>query len=163
MHIDLGENFGNFFGENVDCVVRGGEIIDQSLMARHVGDLNIGIYAAPGYLQRFGTPAHPRELEEGRHSTVGFLWFRTGKSLPYAMRRGEERIEAQGRPQLTVDDGNAYLAAGLAGLGMLWLPQYMWPNRTWSAASCCRCLRTGTWRQCRCPRQYSENYSRATI
>jgi len=115
----------DIIGENVDCVVRGGEITDQSLVARHVGDLQLGIYAAPGYLQRFGTPAHPRELEEGRHSTIGYLWFRTGKALPYAMQHGEERIEAQGRPLLTVDDGNAYLAAGLAGLGMLWLPHYM--------------------------------------
>ncbi|MBW0236447.1 LysR family transcriptional regulator [Pseudomonas taetrolens] len=115
----------DIIGENVDCVVRGGEITDQSLVARHVGDLKLGIYAAPGYLQRSGTPAHPRELEEGRHNTVGFLWFRTGKTLPYVMLRGEERIEARGRPQLTVDDGNAYLAAGLAGLGILWLPQYM--------------------------------------
>lgn len=41
------------------------------------------------------------------------------------MQRGQERVEAQGHPQLTVDDGNAYLAAGLAGLGLLWLPQYM--------------------------------------
>jgi len=115
----------DIISENVDCVVRGGEITDQSLVARHVGDLQLGIYAAPGYLQRFGTPKHPRELEEGQHKTVGFLWSRTGKTLPYAMHRGEERMEAQGRPQLTVDDGNAYLAAGLAGLGMLWLPQYM--------------------------------------
>ncbi|SPO55287.1 Transcriptional regulator [Pseudomonas sp. JV551A1] len=115
----------DIIGENVDCVVRGGEITDQSLVARHVGDLKLGIYAAPGYLHRFGTPVHPRELEESRHTTVGFLWFRTGKALPYAMQRGEERMEAQGRSQLTVDDGNAYLAAGLAGLGVIWLPQYM--------------------------------------
>ena len=26
---------------------------------------------------------------------------------------------------LAIDDGNAYLAAGLAGLGVLWLPAYM--------------------------------------
>lgn len=115
----------DIIGENVDCVVRGGEITDQSLVARHVGDLKLGIYAAPGYLHRFGTPAHPRELEESQHTTVGFLWFRTGKALPYTMQRGEERMEAQGRSQLTVDDGNAYLAAGLAGLGVIWLPQYM--------------------------------------
>jgi DNA-binding transcriptional LysR family regulator len=94
-------------------------------VARHVGDLQLGVYAAPSYLQRAGQPAHPRELEEGRHTTVGYLWFRTGKALPIAMQRGEERIEAQGRALLTVDDGNAYLAAGLAGLGMLWLPHYM--------------------------------------
>lgn len=115
----------DIIGENVDCVVRGGEITEQSLIARHVGDLQLGIYATPGYLQRAGTPMHPRELEAAGHHTVGFLWSRTGKALPYAMQRGEERIEAHGRPLLTVDDGNAYLAAGLAGLGMLWLPHYM--------------------------------------
>lgn len=115
----------DIIGENVDCVVRGGEITDQSLVARHVGDLQLGVYATQGYLQRAGTPSHPRELESAGHSTVGFLWSRTRRALPYAMQRGEERIEAQGRPLLTVDDGNAYLAAGLAGLGMLWLPHYM--------------------------------------
>ena len=115
----------DIIGENVDCVVRGGEIVDQSLVARHVGDLVLGIYAAPGYLQRLGTPTHPSELADSRHSTVGFLWSRTGKALPNVLWRGEERVEAQGRPLLTVDDGNAYLAAGLAGLGVLWLPQYM--------------------------------------
>ena len=41
------------------------------------------------------------------------------------MQRDGERIEVQGRYVLAVDDGNAYLAAGLAGLGVLWLPDYM--------------------------------------
>ncbi|WP_409260500.1 LysR substrate-binding domain-containing protein [Pseudomonas putida] len=111
--------------ENVDCVVRGGEITDQSLVARHVGDLKLGVYATPGYLQRAGTPLHPRELEEGPHRTIGYLWFRTGKALPLVLQQGEDRLEVQGRSALTVDDGNAYLAAGLAGLGVLWLPHYM--------------------------------------
>lgn len=123
--LGVSDRIVDIIGENVDCVVRGGEITDQSLVARHVGDLQLGIYATPGYLQRAGVPAHPRELEVEGHSTVGFLWSRTGKTLPYEMQRGEERIETHGRPLLTVDDGNAYLAAGLAGLGMLWLPYYM--------------------------------------
>ena len=125
LNMGVSDRLIDIIGENVDCVVRGGEITDQSLIARHVGDLQLGIYATPGYLQRAGTPMHPRELEAAGHHTVGFLWSRTGKALPYAMQRGEERIEAHGRPLLTVDDGNAYLAAGLAGLGMLWLPHYM--------------------------------------
>jgi DNA-binding transcriptional LysR family regulator len=111
--------------DNVDCVVRGGELIDQSLMARRVGELQLGAYAAPSYLERAGTPLHPRELENTHHRIVGFLWARTGKALTYAMRRDGERIEMQGRYVLAVDDGNAYLAAGLAGLGVLWLPHYM--------------------------------------
>lgn len=31
----------------------------------------------------------------------------------------------QGSQALVVDDGNAYIAAGVAGLGVLWLPAYM--------------------------------------
>lgn len=127
IQLDMGvsDRMVDIIGENVDCAVRGGEITDQSLVARRVGDLRLGVYAAPGYLQRAGTPAHPRELEDSHHCVVGFLWSRTHKALPYAMRRGGERLNVQGRHALTVDDGNAYLAAGLAGLGILWLPDYM--------------------------------------
>lgn len=44
----------DLIGDNVDCVLRGGEINDQSLIARHVGDLHIGVYVAPSYLERLG-------------------------------------------------------------------------------------------------------------
>ncbi|CAB3898159.1 LysR family transcriptional regulator [Achromobacter denitrificans] len=127
IQLDMGvsDRIVDLIGENVDCVVRGGELADQSLMARRVADLRLGVYAAPAYLERAGTPAHPGELEDTHHRIVGFLWSRTGKAFPYAMRRGAERINVQGRHVLAVDDGNAYLAAGLAGLGVLWLPDYM--------------------------------------
>lgn len=127
IQIDMGvsDRIVDVIGENVDCVVRGGELSDQSLMARRVGDLRLGVYATPDYLQRLGTPGHPRELEDSAHRIVGFLWARTGKPVPYAMRKGNEEIRVNGRYVLAVDDGNAYLAAGLAGLGVLWLPEYM--------------------------------------
>ncbi|NVL46304.1 LysR family transcriptional regulator [Pseudomonas syringae pv. actinidiae] len=127
IQIDMGvsDRIVDLIGENVDCVVRGGEITDQSLMARHVGDLQLGVYVAPGYLQRMGTPAHPHDLENSSHRIVGYLWARTGKALPYAMHRDGEQVRVQGLYTLTVDDGNAYIAAGLAGMGILWLPDYM--------------------------------------
>ena len=127
IQIDMGvsDRIVDLIGEKVDCVVRGGELTDQSLMARRIGDLQLGVYAAPSYLQRLGRPAHPRELEDSQHRIVGFLWARSGKALPYAMHNNDESIHIQGRYVLAVDDGNAYLAAGLAGLGILWLPDYM--------------------------------------
>lgn len=127
IQIDMGvsDRIVDMIGENVDCVVRGGELTDQSLMARRVGDLQLGVFAAPSYLDRVGTPVHPGELEDSSHRIVGFLWARTGKALPYAMRRNNEHLLVQGRHVLSVDDGNAYLAAGLAGMGVLWLPDYM--------------------------------------
>lgn len=127
IQLDMGvsDRIVNIIGENVDCVVRGGELTDPSLMARHVGDLQLGVYAAPSYLARASTLLHPRELDGTHHRVVGFLWARTGKALPYAMRAGSETITVQGQYVLAVDDGNAYLAAGVAGLGVLWLPGYM--------------------------------------
>lgn len=127
IHIDLGvsDRVVDLIDENVDCVIRGGAIADQSLVARHVGDLRLGVYAAPAYLETTGVPTHPLDLEAGPHRIVGYSWARSGRAMPYAMRRGNETIHLRGRHVLAVDDGNAYLAAGLAGLGVLWLPDYM--------------------------------------
>jgi DNA-binding transcriptional LysR family regulator len=111
--------------ENVDCVVRGGELTEPSLRARHVADLPLGVYAAPDYLARAGTPVDPQALEDSHHRCIGYRGARAGKPLTNVMRRGDEQLRLHGRYVLSVDDGNAYLAAGLAGLGLLWLPHYM--------------------------------------
>lgn len=127
IQLDMGvsDRVVDLIGENVDCVVRGGTITDQSLIARRVGDLQLGAHAAPSYIERMGTPLHPQELEDTHHRIVGYVWSRTGKTFPYAMYRDGERVQVQGRYVVAVDDGNAYLAAGVAGLGVLWLPDYM--------------------------------------
>lgn len=127
MQLDMGvsDRAVDMIDERVDCVVRGGEITDPSLVARRVGDLSMGVYAAPAYLARAGMPDHPQALEDSKHHVVGYRSARTGKVLPYMMRRGDEDLQIQARHVLAVDDGNAYLAAGLSGLGILWLPDYM--------------------------------------
>ncbi len=127
IQIDMGvsDRMVDLIGDNVDCVVRGGELADQSLTARRVGDLQFVVCAAPSYVKLVGSLSHPSELENSRHHVVGFLSSRTGKTFPYALRRDGESISVQARYVLAVDDGNAYLCAGLAGLGVLWLPHYM--------------------------------------
>jgi DNA-binding transcriptional LysR family regulator len=116
-------------GENVDCVLRGGEVTVPSLVARRVADLRLGAYAAPGYLHEVGTPSHPRDLEQAPHRIVGFLRSSSGTIATARVRRhrngAKEELELQGRYAVATDDGNACLAAGLAGMGVLWLPRYM--------------------------------------
>ena len=127
IQLDMGvsDRMVDLIGESVDCVVRGGELTDLSLMARRVGDLSLGVYAAPSYLERAGIPVHPQELSLPPHYIVGFRWSRAGLDFPYAMYRHGEHLSVKGRYVISVDDGNAGLAAGLAGLGVLWLPDYM--------------------------------------
>ncbi|WP_275345542.1 LysR family transcriptional regulator [Klebsiella pneumoniae] len=127
IQIDMGvsDRVVDLIGDNVDCVLRGGQITDQSLIARHVGDLQIGVYVAPSYVERLGAPAHPRELQNTDHCIVGFLSSRTSKIDPLVLCSVNERIEITGNYVLAVDDGNAYLEAGLVGLGVIALPNYM--------------------------------------
>lgn len=127
IQLDMGasDRMVDVIGDNVDCVIRGGELRDQSLMARKIGDLQLAVYAAPAYLQRAGTPGHPQELEDARHRIVRFRWGSGGSAYSAVMRQGGRSVTIQGQYVLSIDDGNAYLAAGLAGLGALWLPDYM--------------------------------------
>ena len=127
IQIDMGvsDRVVDLIGDNVDCVLRGGQITDQSLIARHVGDLQIGVYVAPSYVERLGAPAHPSELLNTDHCIVGFLSSRTSKIDPLVLCSENERIEITGNYVLAVDDGNAYLEAGLVGLGVIALPNYM--------------------------------------
>lgn len=125
LELGVSDRMVDLIGDPVDCVLRGGELADSTLMARRVGTLAMGVYAAPAYLARTGHPAHPLELAAEPHRLVGYRRWRSGQVAPLTLQRGDERLALQGRHALTVDDGNAYLAAGLAGLGALWMPRYM--------------------------------------
>lgn len=127
MHIDLGasDRLVDMLDQQVDCVVQGGEPTDRSLVARRIADLELVVCASPDYVQRFGEPEHPRMLAGLPHRAVGFKSSRTGQVLPVALRRGGELLQLEAKTPLVVDDGNAYVAAGLAGLGALWLPEYV--------------------------------------
>ncbi|KQV59840.1 MULTISPECIES: LysR family transcriptional regulator [unclassified Duganella] len=103
--------------EGVDCAVRGGQLADSTLIARRVGLLNFVTCAAPSYLERFGTPNHPRDLE--RHRCVNYFSSKTGKIYNWDYTRDGERIEMMLPGVVALNDSNAYLQAGLAGLGII--------------------------------------------
>ncbi len=121
IQIDLGvsDRPVDLIGENVDCVLRGGEIHDQSLVARRIGEFHLVLAATPAYLKRHGTPRHPREIDEGEHKVVNYFSHRTGQPFPFTFTRGAETIEFTGRHVVSVNDSSAMLAAGLAGLGIV--------------------------------------------
>ncbi len=126
LHLGVSDRVVDLIDENVDCVLRGGELKDQSLVARHVGDLVFRGYASPDYLERSGTPTRPEALERPPHHVVGFIWPRFGAAFALPLKHAQGRqVEIRSRYVVAVDDGNAYLAAGLAGLGALWLPDFV--------------------------------------
>ena len=109
--------------EGVDCAVRGGALGDSTLIARRVGVLNMVTCATPDYLQKWGTPGHPRELE--RHRCVNYFSAKTGKIYDWDFTRDGERIQVPLPGLVALNDSNAYVEAGLAGLGIVQMTDYL--------------------------------------
>jgi DNA-binding transcriptional LysR family regulator len=126
IQLDLGlsDRPADLLAENLDCAVRAGEITDQSLIARRIGEMQLITCAAPDYLARFGTPLHPRDIEEG-HQVVAYRPALGGRTLPQIYQNHAETFEITGRYMISLNDGMGYLAAGLAGHGILQLPTFM--------------------------------------
>ena len=108
----------DIMAENVDCVIRAGEITDQSLVARRIGEFYLMVCASPAYLKRHGVPQHPRELDQKHHS-IRYVSPRSGKLCTINMHKDGEVVEVGGRHHLSVNDSNAGVTAALAGLGVL--------------------------------------------
>lgn len=119
IQVDLGvsDRTVDLIGDNVDCVIRGGELSDQSLVARRIGNLEFVTVAAPNYLERKGTPTHPLEIEE-KHASVIYFSPQSGRHYPLEFRRGDESVDITGPYQLSVNESNAYVTSIVAGLGI---------------------------------------------
>lgn len=109
--------------EGVDCAIRGGQLGDSSLIARRVGILHFITCASPAYLARYGRPAHPNELL--RHRCVNYFSARTGKIFDWDFTRDGERVQVALPGSIALNDSNAYTAAGLAGLGIVQMPNFL--------------------------------------
>lgn len=119
IQVDLGvsDRMVDLIGDNVDCVIRGGELADQSLVARRIGSLEFITVASPDYLARHGTPAHPLEIEQ-KHMSVIYSSPQTGRHYPLEFHQDDESIEITGPYRLSVNESNAYLTSLVSGLGI---------------------------------------------
>lgn len=121
--IGMGDRPVDLAREGVDCVIRGGELQDSSLVARRIGMVKFACCASPDYLERFGMPTTIDELQN--HSAVGYLSSRTGRIFDWEFTVDEESVPVKMRSTVSVNDGEAYVACGLQGLGLIQPPRYM--------------------------------------
>lgn len=126
IQIDIGatDRTADLASESIDCVIRGGHLPDSGLIARSLGSLEFVTCATPAYLAAHGTPDHPVELEKG-HTLVRYFFPGSGKQNTLELLQGDERVLVQSRHIVAVNDSNAYLAAGLAGLGVIHTLRFM--------------------------------------
>jgi len=109
--------------EGVDCALRGGALPDSRLAARGVGNLRFVLCAAPRYIDEHGLPDTPDDL--ARHHQVGFVAASTGKVRPIQLTRSGQTVELDVPARLVTTDSAAALSAGLDGLGIIQLAEFV--------------------------------------
>ena len=107
--------------EGFDCVIRSGLLADSGLAVRPLGEMRMGNYASPAYLEAFG---EPRTLEDlSRHRLIHYASTLGSKPFGFEYRDGDSYrvIDMAGR--ITVNNTEAFNASALAGLGLYQSPR----------------------------------------
>jgi LysR family transcriptional regulator, regulator for bpeEF and oprC len=112
--LDVSERHVNLIGDSIDLAVRIGDLSASALMVRRIGSTQVTTVAAPSYLEKFGEPATPQELED--HACVIFMfqggpriWTFDGPGGPFAMTP---------TGSIRTNDAEHIRAAVRAGLGV---------------------------------------------
>lgn len=114
----------DFVQDGIDLALRAGRLADNTLVARPVGLMRAGLFAAPEYLERHGTPTSVAALRDHRcltfRASAGTVaWELIGPA-------GAERVEVEGAVNA---DGYWFLHELVTrGLGIGLLPLYACPR-----------------------------------
>ncbi|WP_119681694.1 LysR family transcriptional regulator [Indioceanicola profundi] len=111
------DRYVDIVGEGYDVAIRLGNLPDSSLVARRIAPVHGVFVASPAYLARSPALRVPADLDE--HEAV-----RQGDEIWRILDNGREvSIRPQGR--FIADNGQAVLAAVIAGLGVGRLPAFL--------------------------------------
>lgn len=91
VELDLSNRNIDFVEDGYDLAIRGGVPTDSRLVARKLEDAGFGIFAAPQYLARRGTPQTPEQLQD--HDCIEFVMPSTGRGLPWLFRHAGQEID----------------------------------------------------------------------
>lgn len=113
------DDFSNLIEQQLDCVVRVGQVQDEYLLIRPISQTEIWTVAAPQYLAEFGEPQRFEELQQ--HFAVDYhvaKHYREWSELLFQAHRVKMPY------RLLVENTEAYIQAGLAGIGMIQIPEF---------------------------------------
>lgn len=104
--IDLNDRQVDLIEENVDLAIRVGELEDSTLIARRLAQVHFLTCASPGYLQKYGEPAHPEELSG--HEVLVYSNVAVGRQWSY--QQDGKRVSPRMRYRMKANNGE-FLAA----------------------------------------------------
>lgn len=121
----LNNRYVELISEGFDMAIRMGDLEDSSLRARKLTDTNLRLIGSPAYFSRHGRPAKIDDLND--HKLLHYSNPANGAVWKVKAPSGEQRlIRTEGA--LSVNDGQSLLNAAVAGLGIAYLPSFLYTD-----------------------------------
>ncbi|SOE87543.1 DNA-binding transcriptional regulator, LysR family [Burkholderia sp. YR290] len=118
--ISVENSLVDIVGRGFDAGIRFGDLVERDMVAVKVGpQISAWILASPDYLERHGTPAHPRDLLN--HECVCFRHLTTGQIERWSFSKHGEMLELSVSGRLIVNDSAALVQAALDGIGVIYM------------------------------------------
>ena len=119
----LNNRYVELISEGFDMAIRVGELEDSSLRARKICETQRRMIAAPSYFQKYGRPEKIDDLNE--HKLLHYFNSANANVWKLIAPSGEQRQVRSGG-WLTVNDGQSLLNAAIGGLGIAFLPSFLY-------------------------------------
>jgi DNA-binding transcriptional LysR family regulator len=122
VELGLADRVVDLIEEGWDLAIRIGRLKDSSLVARRIAPCRTAVCAAPSYLREHGTPKTLDDLSG--HNCLGYtLPSAAGATRWVFGPEGDLVVSVQGN--LRANNGDALLAAALAGHGLIYQPTFL--------------------------------------
>ncbi|MEQ8294397.1 MAG: LysR family transcriptional regulator [Roseovarius sp.] len=121
----LNNRYVELISEGFDMAIRIGELEDSTLRARKLTDTTKRMIASPAYLDKYGRPAKIDDLNE--HKLLHYSSQSNGSVWKLTAPSGEKR-QVRTAGGLSVNDGQSLLNAAISGLGIAYLPSFLYAN-----------------------------------
>ena len=109
--------------DHVDMAVRIGELEDSTLRARKLTETTKRMIASPAYFEKYGRPEKIDDLND--HKLLHYSNQSSGNVWKVTAPSGEKR-QVRTAGWLSVNDGQSLLNAAVAGLGIAYLPSFLY-------------------------------------
>lgn len=112
--VEVSDRAADLVRDGIDIALRSAEALPDHVVAKRIGTLDRGLYAAPAYIARAGMPEHPDALAQ--HCLI------TNSAVPalnqWPFIEGERRFVVTAHGQWQASDTNVAAGMVLEGLGI---------------------------------------------
>ena len=121
LDITLNDRVVDLVDEGYDVAIRISRLADSQIVSRRLATTRIVLCASPGYLEKHGTPTHPRDLAE--HQVFAYSYWSGGDDWRFTGPDGEVGVRV--KPRIHTNSGDTCRAAALEDQGVVLQPDFL--------------------------------------